>query len=301
MQGIVGCAISQRDELFPGARFETESAFGGKVPFESRRRFGQVVPAQEIHDDNLLAFGTQPRPKDGHATQLLQDDGRWLRGQPGTVQRIVALACFVAAQAWLRAAPAEDDVRTQGGVLGIGRWPHAKVAPCPSGAAAQLLAERPRGRRGGSAVDGLVKKASKMGDYLRYALFDKYFKEMGCQDPSCPAAEGYGGAHYLLSWYYAWGGSLAKAAGWSWRIGASASHSGYQNPFAAYVLAKEKAFKPASPNAARDWTTSLGRQLEFYRWLQSAEGGMAGGATNSWRGRYAAPPAGTTTFYKMAV
>jgi hypothetical protein len=32
----------------------------------------------------------------------------------------------------LRAAPAEDDVRTQGGVLGIGRWPHAKVAPRPS-------------------------------------------------------------------------------------------------------------------------------------------------------------------------
>ena len=36
------------------------------------------------------------------------------------------------AQPWLRAAPAEDDVRTQGGVLGIGRWPHAKVAPRPS-------------------------------------------------------------------------------------------------------------------------------------------------------------------------
>jgi hypothetical protein len=104
----------------------------------------------------------------------------------------------------------------------------------------------------------------------------------------------------LLSWYYAWGGSIAKAGGWSWRIGASASHSGYQNPFAAYVLAKERAFKPASPNAARDWGISLGRQLEFYRWLQSAEGGMAGGATNSWRGRYAKPPAGTTTFYKMA-
>ena len=152
----------------------------------------------------------------------------------------------------------------------------------------------------GSAVAPLVKKAAKMGDYLRYALFDKYFKEMGCLDPSCPAAEGYGGAHYLLSWYYAWGGSTAKAAGWSWRIGASASHSGYQNPFAAYVLAKEKPFNPLSANAARDWGQSLTRQVEFYRWLQSAEGGIAGGATNSWRGRYAKPPAGTTTFYKMA-
>ena len=29
----------------------------------------------------------------------------------------------------MRAAPSEDDVRTQGGVLGIGRWPRAKVAP----------------------------------------------------------------------------------------------------------------------------------------------------------------------------
>ena len=44
------------------------------------------------------------------------------------------------AQPWLRAAPAEDDVRTQGGVLGIGRWPHAKVAPRPS-----AEARRPRG------------------------------------------------------------------------------------------------------------------------------------------------------------
>ena len=30
---------------------------------------------------------------------------------------------------------------------------------------------------------------------------------MGCQSPQCPAGEGYDGAHYLLSWYYAWGGS----------------------------------------------------------------------------------------------
>ena len=41
------------------------------------------------------------------------------------------------------------------------------------------------------------------------------------------------------------------------------------------------------------------RQLEFYRWLQSADGGIAGGATNSLGGRYAAPPAGTPTFYGM--
>jgi hypothetical protein len=152
----------------------------------------------------------------------------------------------------------------------------------------------------GGAVNDLVGKAAKMGDYMRYALFDKYFKEMGCEDPSCAGGVDYGAAHFLISWYYAWGGSLTKAGGWSWRMGASFSHSGYQNPFAAYVLAKEKAFKPASPNGARDWNTSLGRQVEFYRWLQSAEGGIAGGATNSWRGRYEKHPAGATTFYKMA-
>jgi hypothetical protein len=153
----------------------------------------------------------------------------------------------------------------------------------------------------GGTVEPLVKKASKLGDYLRYALFDKYFKTQGCQTPQCPAAtNGYDAAHWLLAWYYAWGGSLSKAGGWSWRIGASTAHSGYQNPFAAWVLANDKSFKPLSPNGAKDWSKSLERQVELYRWLQSAEGGIAGGATNSWRGRYDKFPDKTPTFYKMA-
>jgi len=152
----------------------------------------------------------------------------------------------------------------------------------------------------GSAIDPLVKKAAKLGDYLRYALFDKYFKTMGCQSPKCPAGEGYDGAHWLLSWYYAWGGSISKAGGWAWRIGSSTAHSGYQNPFAAWVLANDKAFKPLSPNGAKDWGKSLDRQIELYRWLQSAEGGIAGGATNSWRGRYEKFPANMPTFHKLA-
>ncbi|GIV95827.1 MAG: hypothetical protein KatS3mg057_0484 [Herpetosiphonaceae bacterium] len=155
--------------------------------------------------------------------------------------------------------------------------------------------------QGGSAiVDGLVPKAAKMGDYLRYAFFDKYFKVLGCTSPSCPGGTGYDSAHYLLSWYYAWGGATDTSAGWAWRIGSSHNHFGYQNPVAAWVLSQVAAFKPQSPNGARDWGTSLQRQLEFYRWLQSADGGIAGGATNSWKGRYEAPPAGTSTFYKMA-
>jgi hypothetical protein len=152
----------------------------------------------------------------------------------------------------------------------------------------------------GDKVKAVTKKAAKLGDFLRYALFDKYFKTIGCKEPSCPGARDYSSAHYLLSWYYAWGGSISTSGGWAWRIGASASHSGYQNPLAAYALSQVPELKPASANAARDWGASLARQLEFYRWLQSAEGGIAGGATNGWNGRYEAPPAGDATFYGMA-
>jgi hypothetical protein len=139
-----------------------------------------------------------------------------------------------------------------------------------------------------------------MGDYLRYALFDKYFKTIGCTSPSCPAGSGKSSEHYLLSWYYAWGGANDSSAGWAWRIGSSHAHFGYQNPLAAWVLSTDAALTPKSPTAKTDWGTSLTRQLEFYKWLQSPEGGIAGGATNSWDGAYATPPAGTPTFYGMA-
>lgn len=88
--------------------------------------------------------------------------------------------------------------------------------------------------------------------------------------------------------------------GWAWRIGSSFAHFGYQNPLTAWVLSSQSAFKPASATGASDWATSLGRQIEFYQWLQSAEGAIAGGATNSWKGAYAAHPAGAATFYGMA-
>jgi len=107
--------------------------------------------------------------------------------------------------------------------------------------------------------------------------------------------------HYLMSWYYAWGGATDPAAGWSWRIGSSHAHFGYQNPFAAWALTStpelSTAMKGSTANA--DWTNSMRRQLEFYTWLQSAEGAIAGGATNSWDGSYGTPPSGTPTFYGM--
>ncbi|MFP4345499.1 MAG: glycoside hydrolase family 48 protein, partial [Anaerolineales bacterium] len=153
---------------------------------------------------------------------------------------------------------------------------------------------------GSTVVDNLVPKAAKMGDYLRYAMFDKYFKPLGCQSESCPGGTGYESAHYLMSWYYSWGGAADTSAGWAWRIGSSHNHFGYQNPVAAWVLSEVPEFEPLSTNGAGDWATSLDRQLEFYRWLQSDEGAIAGGATNSVNGRYEAHPDGVSTFYGMA-
>ncbi|MGW8743346.1 glycoside hydrolase family 48 protein [Streptomyces sp. NPDC055794] len=153
----------------------------------------------------------------------------------------------------------------------------------------------------GDEIAGTLDKAAKMGDYLRYAMFDKYFKKVGgCVGPSsCPAGTGKDSSHYLLSWYYAWGGAADTSAGWAWRIGSSHTHGGYQNPLAAYALSTYADLKPKSATGASDWAKSLDRQVEFYRWLQSDEGAIAGGATNSWAGRYATPPAGTPTFYGM--
>lgn len=151
-------------------------------------------------------------------------------------------------------------------------------------------------------VSATVAKAGKMGDYLRYSFFDKYFKKIGdCDSPSsCPAGSGKDSEHYLLSWYYAWGGATDTSAGWAWRIGDGASHFGYQNPLAAYALVNDAALAPKGATAKADWGKSLIRQLQLYKWLQSAEGAIAGGVTNSWEGSYSAPPAGLTEFFGMA-
>ncbi|WP_244938624.1 glycoside hydrolase family 48 protein [Actinomadura madurae] len=154
----------------------------------------------------------------------------------------------------------------------------------------------------GGDVSATAAKAGKMGDYLRYAFFDKYFKKIGDCHPasSCPAGTGKDSEHYLLSWYYAWGGATDSNAGWAWRIGDGASHFGYQNPLAAYALVNDPALAPKGATAKADWEKSLTRQLQLYKWLQSAEGGIAGGVTNSWDGSYSTPPTGLTEFFGMA-
>jgi Glycosyl hydrolase family 48/Glycosyl hydrolase family 10 len=153
-----------------------------------------------------------------------------------------------------------------------------------------------------SQISSTVANAAKMGDYLRYSLFDKYFKQQGnCTNAStCPGATGRGSADFLLGWYYAWGGANDSSAGWAWRIGDGVAHFGYQNPLAAWALSTVPGLVPRSGTAASDWSTSLVWQLQFYQWLQSAEGGIAGGAANSWGGHYGVPPAGDPTFFGMA-
>jgi len=181
------------------------------------------------------------------------------------------------------------------------QWKYTN-APDADARAVQAIyfAKRWADEKGGDAiVDSLIPKAARMGDYLRYALFDKYFKALGCQSPSCEIGKDRESAHYLISWYYAWGGSISKVGGWSWRIGSSTAHQGYQNPVAAHVLGHVETFKPKSERAANDWQISLSRQLEVLRWLQSADGAIAGGVTNSWQGRYAAMPR-QARFYGMA-
>jgi hypothetical protein len=150
-----------------------------------------------------------------------------------------------------------------------------------------------------SAVAATVAKAAKMGDFLRYSFFDKYFKNPGCAASNCTPGTGKSSSSYLLSWYYAWGGDIAGA--WSWRIGSSASHQGYQNPLAAWALstAGPAALHPRSPTASGDWATSLTRQLQFYQWLQSADGAIAGGATNNVDGTYGGRTAGTPNFFGL--
>ena len=149
-----------------------------------------------------------------------------------------------------------------------------------------------------SALD--LDKATKMGDYLRISMFDKYFKPLGVQSATSGAGSGYDSAHYLMSWYMSWGGSADPASQWAFRISSSHCHFGYQNPVAAYALTQVDELKPTSQNGVRDWTESLKRQMEFYTWLQSKEGAIAGGATNSWNGDYSPYPAGKSTFYDMA-
>ncbi|HEX9042505.1 MAG TPA: glycoside hydrolase family 48 protein [Trebonia sp.] len=141
---------------------------------------------------------------------------------------------------------------------------------------------------------------------MRYSMYDKYFKQISANcsqvgSVACPAGTSKANeATYLLSWYYAFGGSTTGA--WSWRISGTEIHEGHQNPLAAFALSNTSSLIPLSPSAKSDWATSLTTQLNLMQWLQSGEGAIAGGATNNWGGNYGdagKPPAGDPTFDGM--
>jgi len=157
-----------------------------------------------------------------------------------------------------------------------------------------------------SSISATLAKAAKLGDYVRYSMFDKYFKQISANcsqvgSVACPAGTSKSNEDtFLLSWYYAFGGATSGA--WSWRISGTEIHEGYQNPLAAFALSTDTSLIPLSPSAKGDWATSLTTQLNLYSWLQSAEGGIAGGVTNNWGGNYGdvtKPPATATTFNGM--
>ncbi len=143
-------------------------------------------------------------------------------------------------------------------------------------------------------------KASEMGDELRNNMYDKYYQAISENTSWTNGNAGDNSKHYLMNWYTSWGGAL-KSTGqsWCWQIGCSHAHEFYQNPLAAYALLNDLASGMKADGAKTDYTKSLERQLEFYLWLQSANGPIAGGATNSYHGRYETYPSGVPTFYGM--
>jgi hypothetical protein len=157
-----------------------------------------------------------------------------------------------------------------------------------------------------SQLASTMASAAKLGDYVRYSMYDKYFKQISANcsqvgSVACPAGTSKANeSTYLLSWYYAFGGSTTGA--WSWRISGTEIHEGYQNPLAAFALSNTTSLIPTSPSAKADWGTSLTTQLNLMQWLQSSEGAIAGGVTNNWGGNYGdagKPPSGDPTFDGM--
>jgi hypothetical protein len=188
--------------------------------------------------------------------------------------------------------------------------------------AAKVLNET---RKNQMAIRDLSAKIGKMGNFLRYGMRTKYFLPIGMKFTETITEKGdnydhqiivdnpelaknpENHVHYLLGWNYAWGAQIG--GNYPWRIGDDNVHAAYQNPMAAYALSKFDWFKnelanninvektvlgqkktmPSSVGGAQEWRTSLNRQLELIRWLQTAEGAIGGGVTNCWNGNYMDP------------
>jgi hypothetical protein len=153
-----------------------------------------------------------------------------------------------------------------------------------------------------SSISSSQEKYIKMGDYARYNLFDKYFRKIGDNQV---AGSGYNSCHYLINWYASWGGEIPTSGlgSWSYRIGCGESHQGYQALISAYAMATGGGgMTPMSPSAGDIWLGSVYRQIEMIRWLQSPEGPIASGVTNSYAGDYRIPDGNrnVSKFYGMS-
>ena len=142
--------------------------------------------------------------------------------------------------------------------------------------------------------------AAKMGDETRNNMFDKYYRSIGATDKW--ATDSTNGQYYLMNWYTSWGGALD--GGWAWQIGCSHAHEFYQNPLAAYALAYDTNLSSnmKAQGAVEDFKKSFQTQMEYYLWLLSNDGVIAGGSTNSVNGRYedhSKNVSGTSEFNKM--
>ena len=142
--------------------------------------------------------------------------------------------------------------------------------------------------------------AAKMGDETRNNMFDKYYKTIGTTNKWDSSNSN--GQYYLMNWYTSWGGALD--GGWAWQIGCSHAHEFYQNPLAAYALAYETNLSSnmKAQGAVEDFKKSFQTQMEYYLWLLSNDGVIAGGSTNSVNGRYeehSKNASGTAEFNKM--
>lgn len=149
-------------------------------------------------------------------------------------------------------------------------------------------------------------QAIMMADYTRYALFDKYFRKIGKNDqgtewPVAPLevdAEGddvYSSCHFLINWYVSWGGEIVpeddpdpeRDPYYNFLVSCSECHQGYQGVDMAYACATGGGgMEPSTTGAGDLWLGSLYRQIEMIRWLQSPEGPIAGGVTNSMFDQY---------------
>ena len=142
--------------------------------------------------------------------------------------------------------------------------------------------------------------AAKMGDETRNNMFDKYYKTIGTTNKWDSSNSD--GQYYLMNWYTSWGGALD--GGWAWQIGCSHAHEFYQNPLAAYALAYDTNLSSnmKAQGAVEDFKKSFQTQMEYYLWLLSNDGVIAGGSTNSVNGRYeehSKNASGTAEFNKM--